>query len=301
MIIIGIDIGGNEIKFVLKEKQEIIKKFKIKTVNTQDNIISVIQQKVEQIKQEFSSSEIKGIGIAVAGIVSSGIIKQENLIFEAPNLPFLSNFDLAKTVSQQTGLKAIIENDANCFTLAESVLGIAKKAKIVVGITLGTGIGGGIVQKRYKGKKIDYEIYRGAFGAAGEIGHIKVKLDGNQCSCGGYGCLEEYASEKFIKRKTGCFGIELTKRANQGDEKAIKIYQELGKNLGYGLGIIINILDPEIIVIGGGLINAADLFLETAIQEAKRAAFFSSEKVEILKAGLGIYAGAIGASLLFEI
>lgn len=309
MAIIGIDIGGTEIKFVIVEKKKILKKFKIETSPftsqttkkswIQDNILNSIQEKARVMKKEFLPLLIEGIGIAIAGVISN----KSNFIIQTPNLPFLPNFDIAKLVTDQTGIKTVIANDANCFVLAESILGVARETKIIVGLTLGTGIGGGIIIKQEKNnrdKRLHCHLYTGAFGAAGEIGHLKIKTDGVRCSCGDYGCLEEYASEKFIKREANCSAKELFKRANQGDREAIRIYQELGKNLGYGLGMIINILDPEIIVIGGGLTNAADLFLEIAIDEAKKATFcnISREKIKILKTELGDYAGAIGATFL---
>ena len=187
-----------------------------------------------------------------------------------------------------------MENDANCFALAEAIIGAGKNSETVIGITLGSGIGGGIVIKK--------KIYRGAFGSAGEIGHMVIKSGGFKCSCGSSGCFEKYASEKFFKRKSKLLPLELEKKAKKGDKKAKRIYLEFSQNLGIGLTNIINILDPDIIVIGGSIAKAGSLILNPAKKEVKKRVLSpqSKKSVKIRVAKLGEFSGAIGAALLLK-
>jgi len=208
---------------------------------------------------------------------------------------------LAGLVEKELKIKTFMDNDANCFALGEAILGAGKSTETVFGITLGSGVGGGIIQKlKVKSEKLKVKIYSGAFGSAGEVGHMCIKFDGFRCSCGNKGCLEEYASERFIKRKTKISPLELEKKAKRGDRNAQEIYRQLGKNLGVGLANIVNILDPEVIVIGGGISKAGEFILKSAKKEMQKRIIspVSKKYVKIKKAGLGDYAGAIGAALL---
>ena len=186
-----------------------------------------------------------------------------------------------------------MENDVNCFTLGEALVGAGKGAETVLGITLGTGVGGGIV--------IDGRIYRGAFGAAGELGHMTIKFDGPRCSCSSFGCLEEYCSERFFLKKGG-LPQKFYDDAEKGDKKALKIYNEYGKYLGIGLANVINLLDPEVIVIGGGIANAYKLFVKEMEKEIRKRVIspVSKKYVKIKKAALNGLGGAVGAALLWQ-
>jgi glucokinase len=172
-------------------------------------------------------------------------------------------------------------------------LGAGRGAEIVFGITLGTGVGGGIV--------INNKIYRGATGSAVEAGHMTIKFDGLKCSCGNLGCLEAYCSEKFFKKK-GISPKEAAKKAKAGNKFALKIFKDYGKNLGVGLSNIINLLDPEIIVLGGGISKASKFFLEETKKETKKRTIspLSKKYVKIKIAKLGEIAGALGAALLVD-
>jgi glucokinase len=196
-----------------------------------------------------------------------------------------------------------MENDARCFTLAEAMMWAGKGYGIVLGITLGSGIGGGLVMAKIKTKNPKFKIYKGAFGGAGEIGHMVLDFKGPKCSCGSNGCFEKYASEKFIKTKSKLSSIELEERAKNGIGYAKKIYEEFGRNLGVGLANLVNVLDPEIIVIGGGFAKSAFLILEPARKEMKKRILSTESrknvKIEITK--LGDFAGALGSALLFSL
>ena len=281
MYSIGIDIGGSKISLVLLKDLKILKKQKISTPS--NNLIQVLEENIKKL-----DCDTAGIGIGIPGAIDP----KRKLILHTPNILELSNCKL------KLKRKCVIENDANCFTLGEAVLGAGKGEKIILGITIGSGIGGGIVYK----KNNAYKIHKGIFGSAGEIGHMIIERKGVKCSCGNHGCLEEYASKKFIKRKTSLTGKELKISARKGDKKAEKIIQEMGVNLGIGLGNAINLLGPSAVIVGGGLSNFGEMILSPARHEAKKNILspFSQKYVKIKKAKLGDWGGAIGAALLIS-
>lgn len=290
MYVIGVDIGATKISFVLLKGAEVLKKKKIVTPKTKKEIIKELGDNIKYFSLKIRKKEISGVGIGVPGPLDI----QRGLILNPPNLTLLENCPLTKIVEKKFRIKIRMDNDVNCFTLAEAVLGAGKGAKIVFGLTLGTGVGGGIV--------IDKKIYRGAFGGAGEAGHMTINLAGSKCTCGNYGCLEEYCSERFIKRRTGLTPQELEKKARRGDKQARKVFGELGKFLGVGLVNIVNLLSPEVIVVGGGISKAGNLILESARETIKSQILspLVKKNVKIKKAKLGEFGGAIGAALLVK-
>ena len=287
MPIVGVDIGTTTISFVLLKNNRVLSKRKIQTPKSKKEFFKALKENIRSLSKSF---KLTGIGIGVPGPLN----QKGDLVLNPPNLTYLKYCSLAKIIKKEFKVKTKMENDGNCFALAEAILGAGKSAKKVYGITLGSGIGNGIV--------IDGKIYRGAFGSAGEAGHMTIKFDGLKCSCGNLGCWEEYASKKFIERKTRLEPKDLFELAKQGDKKAQRIFQEFGKNLGIGLANVINILDPEVVVIGGGLAKAKVFFFKSINQEIRRRVLspLSRKYVKVKKAELGEYAGAIGASLLID-
>lgn len=255
---LGIDLGGTKIEYGVLEipgKGPITKPFQLlekrETPKTQKEIIGVLLEII-------TTSDIENVGLAVAGLVGKKNSEKrypKKVIF-SPNLPF-KNFPLEEKIESYTGKKITIENDANCFALAQYFIEKPKKHELLVGITLGTGIGGGIINRD--------GIFEGS-GTAGEIGHMCIMPDGPSCHCGGKGCLEALASgwaleregEKIAGEKISA--EEMARRARKGKKKYLQIFKEMGYYLGIGLANIKNIISPDIIVIGGSLINAKDLF-----------------------------------------
>ena len=284
---IGVDIGGTKIIFVLLKNKKVIKTLKLKTPKNKKELIKVL---IENIKDLKGSSKIEGVGIGVAGVLD----KKRETILKSPNLRYFKNFSLAKILEKNLNLRVKMENDVNCFTLAESVIGAGKGKNIIFGLTLGSGVGGGLV--------INSKIYQGAFGAAGEIGHSIIKFDGKKCKCGNFGCFEEYGSKRFFQRKK-VTSKELEKAVDQDKKNSREIFKEYGKYLGIGIANIVNILDPEIIIIGGGLVHAHKYFLKTVKKEAKKRILspLSKKNLQIKISKLGAAAGAVGAALLIEL
>lgn len=284
MPILGIDIGATKTIFLLMKEERIKKVKKTFTPAKKDKLIKVLKENIQALKKEEA---IKGIGIGLPGPLDP----QRKVVLNPPNLICLSQTPLATIIEKEFQVKTRMENDANCFTLGETLRGGGRGGKRVFGITLGTGVGGGMV--------VDGKIWPGAFGSAGEIGHLTIKYDGPRCCCGNRGCLEEYCSERFFLKK-GFSSEEIKSQTQKKDKKILKIYKEYGKYLGIGLSNLINLLDPEVIVLGGGIANGYSFFIKEVKAEIKRRAIspFSQKKVKIKKSQLGEVAGALGAALL---
>lgn len=272
---IGIDVGATKTSFILLKNSKVVETRRTVTPKNKKELIAVLK---ENIKNLANSRTIEAIGLGVTGPLS----EERGLMLYPPNQKFLSNFPLAKIISKISGVRTVMENDVNCFALAEALIGAGKKAKTVLGITLGTGLGGGLV--------IDKKLQKGSFGALGEVGHMVIKFDGPRCTCGTCGCFEEYGSQRFFLRKG----------TSPKECKDPKIWREYGKMLGIGLGNLANILDPEMIVIGGGISNKYDLFIKEAEKEMRKRILspITKKKLKLKKAKFGDFAGAIGASLL---
>jgi len=290
---IGIDIGGTNIKGVLMNGNKVVVRKKISTKSKSNKKI-ILTQLFECINYLIKrAGRIRGIGVGVAGPIDF----KNKKILNPPNVTAFKNLHLGEIIKDKFSIETVINNDVNYLTLAEAILGAAKGKNFVIGLGLGTGVGGGIV--------LNEKIFHGANGSAGEIGHMIIFDDGRQCHCGSKGCLEAYVNEKGIRETTKeIFGkeidsITLFEMAKKGNKKAIKVWQITGQCLGIGLANLVNIMNPDIIVIGGGIANVGGLLLRPAGKEMKKNILSPLAKnTSIVKAKLGEYAGAIGAGLL---
>src|SRR3989338_4646642 len=278
--LIGVDLGGTNIKTGLVSSDgRIIKKYEAKTEAKKGTkkVISNIIKAINEVKSE----KVFGIGIGSPGPFDY----KTGIITKPGNLPF-RNVPLKKIIQSKFKIKTFLDNDANCFALAEAVFGQGKKYENVAGITLGTGIGGGIV--------LNKEIYHGRSNAA-ELGHITIKYDGPKNSCGNDGCIETYAAARGI---TSIFDknadpYSIYKLALKGNKKAIKTYEKIGGYLGIGLTNIIYALDPDIIVIGGKISNAWRFFNKSMDKTIKERYFV--RPCPVVKSKLN-EAGILGAA-----
>lgn len=278
---IGYDIGGSIVKAALVEEKKIIKSKIADLPGSLEQLLRWLKETKEElisgVEKEFS-----GIGFAVAGILNL----ERSKMLKSPNIKFLDNQplgELFQSIAQPYRIK--IEHDAHCFLVAEKEVGLAKDLKDVFYLTLGTGIGGAWM--------VDGKIFYGAHGAAGEAGHMIVDLQ-NKLD------LEEIAANKFIKRELGIGSIEALKRAQAGDIECQNVFKKIGKNLGVGLANIINIFDPEVVILNGGITEAKDLLL-SGIKEGIEQFVISpaARETKILFSELGLEGGALGAALLF--
>lgn len=312
-VIVGVDIGGTTVKIgIIKDNGEIISNWEIETRKSEgsttviDDIWSTVQNRL--IELNMDTEDVLGIGIGAPGFIDG----KKGYIYEAVNLGW-RNFSLSDHMNQKSGLPVFVENDANIAALGENWLGAGNEAKDVIAVTLGTGVGGGII--------VDGTIINGVSGTAGEIGHITVDPNGYQCNCGRKGCLETIASATGVRRqalevikkkpnsklaKSYEVNSDITSKtvfelANTGDEDAINIVQHTADVLGFVLANLANTLNPSMILIGGGMSKAGDSLL----QPVKK--FFTtyalsrvSSSCEIKLAKLGNNAGIIGAAYLVK-
>lgn len=286
---IGIDLGGTKIEGILLDDSfNVVERTRIPTQQEKGykSIINSIVSLVEELK--IKASDNVTIGVSTPGAISkkSGLIKNSNT-------QCLIGMPLKEDLKQALDQEIAIENDANCFALAEATLGAAKNHNVVFGVIMGTGVGGGIV--------INGEIHKGRTYIAGEWGHHTLRINGNKCYCGKLGCVETYISGPALEKRW----TELTGKTeslpsiihNLDTEKGQQWKKEFLENFGIGLANVIDILDPDVIVLGGGISNISFLYDEG--RDAVYDKVFSDlVETPILKNQLGDSAGVFGASLL---
>lgn len=311
---IGIDVGGTNVKIALVDE-----KGKIKYSNsvptraemgyeyTVNNIKQAIYDLLKETKLE--PKNIEGIGFGFPGQVDykSGIVRL------APNIPGWVDVPIAKLIEDEFHIPTRVDNDVRCAALGELNFGAGKGCENLICITVGTGIGSGLI--------VNGKLVRGASNAAGEIGHIKLQMnDGPICGCGDTGCLEAFASgpsivamaEDYIRGGKSTKFREMAnsnpitpyivcEAAKAGDPVAKRIFTIMGEYIGIGMASVVNLLNPEKIIVGGGVADAGEILM-TPLKETlkKRAMKIAGEAVEVVPAQLGNTAGVIGASLLIE-
>jgi len=289
-----LDIGATYIKSgIVNEKGKVKNGDKIENRSANGESFFV-KQIIDLINKYKEKNDIKKVGIGFAGQVDY----KKGIIISDTNMGGIKNLYLKATLERKIhGISVMIDGDAHCFSLAESKFGAGKKYNDMIGITLGTGIGGGII--------INKKLYRGANNTAGELGHIIIDANSESvCGCGGYGHLEALASGRALQN----LYKEITEQdadidliidmAVKGEKIAQKAIIQIGFNFSLGLANIINSLDPEIVVIGGGLINIEFLWKVILNNLPNYLMREYLEKTKIVKSKLGDNGGVIGASLL---
>ena len=310
--VVGIDVGGTNIVAgtVAEDGSEILGVVSEPTISEQGPgaVVERIVRLARASMAEARGKEIAGVGIGSPGPLNT----KTGIVLMTPNLGW-TNMPLREQVSRGLGLPATLDNDANCAIFGEWWRGAAQGVQHVVGLTIGTGIGGGIV--------LDGKIYHGASDVAGEIGHMTIESNGRHCKCGNYGCLEAYASgpaiavraaeginagaESALPQYVGGDVSKLTAQivyeaANDGDVFALDIVRETAKLLGAGVANILNIFNPEVVVICGGVTLAGDTLFKPLRSEVKQRAFKPAwEACRILPGALTGTAGVYGAAAVF--
>ena len=257
---------------------------------------------------ERQTAELGGVLSAVSVVVPGTVNLAEGVVVKAPNVPCLDGFRLAAALESELDWPVVLENDANAAAIGEMWRGAGQGHRALICVTLGTGVGGGII--------LDGKLWRGADGSAGEIGHMGVDpFAGVACMCGSRGCLEVYASATAIVRMTrearprypnsilhnteDLTSAKIYQAGREGDELAIEVFRRMGVYLGIGLASLINVLNPEIVVIGGGLSNGWELFEKHMYQQVLERAFpIPARRVKIVRAQCGDDAGLLGAARL---
>lgn len=296
--IIAIDLGGTNLKCALLGARLKIKarsSLNTKSFNSRHKLIQGIADAVNSfiLHHDISRTAVLGVGIGLPGPVDTF----RGIVHFLPNIPGWKEVKLKKILEQELKLPVFIDNDAKLMTLAEHQAGAAVGYKNALCLTLGTGVGGGLI--------INGALYRGRDNAAGEIGHLSLNENGPLCGCGARGCLEAYVGNtKIIKTAHKLFGSKITLErisvsAFHHNKKAIKFWNEIGKNLGLALSGVLDLLNLDAIVIGGGVSYAGKALFESVRQAiAQRAMSVQAKRAKIFKAKLGNDAGIIGAGYL---
>ncbi len=273
-----------------------------------DRLIALAKRTMAQTCREMPGAEIVGVGVGAPGPLDT----KSGIVLLTPNLGWV-NLPLRQIIHERLGLPAVLDNDANCAVLGEWWMGAARGSNTAIGITIGTGIGGGII--------IDGKLFHGASDCAGEIGHTTIDTEGRRCKCGNYGCLEAYASGPNIalraveeisagavSRLADYVGGDLKQvtaqtvyqAAHDGDDLALEVVNDTAKFLGTGIANLLNIFNPEVVVVCGGVTLAGDHLFVPLRREVARRAFKPAVSVcRIVPCELAGTAGVYGAAKVF--
>ena len=301
---VGVDVGGTKIAAgVVSPEGEVLAHTRQPTPHSPEKLVEVIVRVIREVR---SGHEVGGVCLAVPGL----ILAQENRVVFSPNLHAIEGIPLKDRIEPEIGASLTIENDGSAAAWGEFRFGAGSEVDHLVFLTLGTGIGGGVISHGV--------LLRGAQGAGGELGHVTVHATGPRCACGNRGCLEALASGTAIGRRAReaavekpgsalgriasrrkLLGEDVTELALGGDETALSVLEETGTWLGIGLAGFVNVFNPEVAAVGGGAMAAGDLILASARREVRlRARPPSRDLVEIQAATLGPESGVLGAAAL---
>jgi glucokinase len=305
---IGVDVGGTKVLGgVVDELGAVVKTARRDT--PREGGAALTQAIADVAKELMSEFTIDSVGVSAAGFVSS----DRKTMLATPNIAGWNGVDLDYQLTSLIGLPVVIENDANAAAWGEARFGAGRGKRHMLMLTVGTGIGGGIV--------VNGELYRGAFGIAAEIGHIRVVPEGHLCGCGARGCFEQYGSGNALMRHAreaiaaspdiarnllsrgdgtleGLTGKAITDAARDGDAVALAAFNTTAQWLGAGIASLAVVLDPECVVIGGGVIDAGEILLKPTREALERSMPFAGKHPypEIIGAQLGNEAGLVGVA-----
>jgi glucokinase len=269
-----------------------------------DGLVGQVAQLVSELRK--TTNDVEAVGIAIPGLVN----RQTDRVVASKDFPGTVRSNLHAELQEATGLRFELENDANAAAYGEFKIGAGRGSRDLFYITIGEGIGGAII--------LDGKLWTGASGLAGEVGHITIDTEGSECECGNTGCLETVASGPNIVRRANdrlhrdatsslsrlamnknFTASDMAREAKEGDDFSLMMIERTGKYIGTGVASVINLLNIERIVLGGGVMQAGELILNPIIQEAKRRAFQPCfEATRIVAAVLGDDAATIGAAML---
>lgn len=304
----AIDLGGTKLRSMVVEGSGRVLGDDIRASHTVEGLGAVMGRMEESLGASLSKAGVERESLAGLGVASPGAVDVvRGIVPGAPQLPGWQDVPLARLLEERLGLPTCLENDASAAALGENRFGAGRGSRFMLYITVSTGVGGGII--------IDGELYRGKSGGAGEVGHVIIDMNGPPCGCGARGCLEALASGTAIAKKgeqlaqsgdspilarlrqeEGRITAEIMDRAaKMGDAASREAFREAGQYLGVALAGLVNVFDPEVIVIGGGVAKAGDLLLEQARVTMESLAMTQPLKgVRLVVSELGDFAGAFG-------
>ncbi len=307
--IVGVDLGGTNTKIALiSPSKKIVDRTTFYTAlyKNKQGLIKRIADEVKNIitANKISLGDVKGVGLGLPGLIDP----TNGIVFKLINIPGWKNVPLKKILENKLNLPVSIDNDVNATCLAEFLYGAGKGSKNMVAVSLGTGVGAGII--------INSSLYRGSSFSAGEFGHIQIDKNGPRCGCGNNGCLESFCgnyaiirrAKSKIKRKKSTIlsdkirdltPYHLSQAAKKGDAIALETWRDIGNSLGVGLSFLVNVLNPERIVICGGVSNSGKYLMRPLISSLKKNSLsVPYNKVKVVFSKLGQDVGVIGAASL---
>jgi glucokinase len=310
---IGIDVGGTKVLGGVVDESGVVLARARKDTPRQGGK-ALTQTIAETVKELMAQHKVKSVGVSAAGFVSS----DRKTMLATPNIADWNDVDLDSELKSLIGLPIVIENDANAAAWGEAKFGAGRNQNHMMMLTVGTGIGGGIV--------VDGQLYRGAFGTAAEFGHMRVVPEGHICGCGARGCFEQYASGNALLRHAreaisaspeiarnllsrgdgtiaGLTGQAITEAARDGDPVALAAFNTTGQWLGAGIASLSVLLDPSCVVIGGGVIDAGEILLKPTRESLERTMPFAGKHPypTLIAAELGNEAGLVGVADLARV
>ena len=297
---IGLDLGGTNLRAAaIDARGTMLDKVAGATnfVEGRHAVMSDMVSAIAQLRDKYGAAGLAGIGVGVPGFIRM----RDGYITNSNNLPYFENYPVRDEIEQTLGAKVILENDANAAALGERWMGAGRGVDDLVLLTLGTGIGGGIIS----GGK----LLRGSVGMAGELGHITVVPNGNPCGCGNRGCLEKHASATAIvamghlvhlgENLTARQVAEIARQSDEPGEKARAIWRSMGEALGIALATLVNTFNFPLYLLSGGVLPAWDLFAPAMLETARQRSYtFRATEPRVDKATLGGEAGLYGAAYL---
>ncbi len=299
--VVGIDVGGTNVKLgLVNSSGRIISRTYFPTksyIRSRNKLIDAIAQAVLRLLRaaRVPQSSVLGIGLGLPGLIDP----QRGFVNFLPNIPGWKNVPLKKMLEKKLRLPVFIDNDAKIVALAEWKFGSGRGFDHLVCLTLGTGVGSGLI--------LDGRLYRGADNTAGELGHLPLNEKGAACNCGGVACLERTIGNRYlVQRSRKIFGKGLEpqavgKLAKRGDARALRFWKETAEHLGNALAGVVNLLNPQCIVVGGGVANNFRFMRKTLIEVLRRRALrVPARRVKVVRARLVKDAGILGARVLVE-
>jgi len=294
---IGVDLGGTNLRAAAIDKNgKMLEKLSGSTELSEgrDAVIDDLVANIVKLRGKYGRGELAGVGIGVPGF----ILIEKGIIVGSHNMPGFDDFPVRDEIERRLEAKVILENDANAAALGEKWMGAGRDVNDLVLLTLGTGIGGGIISGG--------EVLHGYLGMAGELGHLTVDPSGNPCGCGNHGCLEKHASAtaivsmaKLLSLGDGITAEGVYKLAVEGNNNARRIFASMGRALGVALAMLVNAFNFPLYLLSGGVLPAWDFFAPAMFEEVELRSFtYRNSETKIDKAILGNEAGLYGAAYL---
>jgi len=298
-VCLGVDVGGTNLRCALVTPEGSVLGRESLATDIASGRAPFLERLLALLGRQKAAAEGRGLRVRAVGLGVPGLLSNDGVLRSSVNLVSLEGLNLASIVSEKTGLPATALNDANASAVGELRFGAGRPFASSLMLTLGTGVGAGLI--------LDGRLWTGIDGVAGEFGHITVEPNGRRCGCGNQGCLEQYSSASAIAALASGVGLDagrgrldaaqVADLAREGDPKALAIFQQAGAYLGIAAAGVVNLLNLEAIILGGGVAESFDLLAPVLRREiAERAFAVPAGRVRVLKGELGDDAGVLGAA-----